>query len=61
MKELKKLIIDCLCTEYPIEEATRQVNDSTITIKGELVRVQYENGKIDDFKIITTETLVLIS
>lgn len=61
MKELKKLIIDCLCTEYSLEEATVQVENSTITIKGDLVRVQYDNGVINDFRVIKTESLILMT
>ena len=61
MKELKKMIIDILCSEYPIEDATEQVNNAEIIIKGETVRVIYDNGKSDLFKLITTEHLELVS
>lgn len=61
MKELKKMIIDNLCTEYPIEDATEQVNNAEIHIKGDHVRVIYSNGKSDLFKLITVERLELIN
>ena len=61
MKELKKMIIDNLCSEYPIEEATVQVNNAEIIIKGETVRVIYNNGKSDLFKLVVSERLELVS
>lgn len=61
MKELKKMIIDNLCSEYPIEEATEQVNNAEIIIKGETVRVIYDNDKSDLFKLVVSERLELVS
>jgi hypothetical protein len=61
MKELKKMIIDILCLEYPIEEATAQVNNAEIIIKGETVRVIYDNGKSDLFKLVVSERLEFVS
>ena len=61
MKELKKMIIDNLCSEYSIEEATEQVNNAEIIIKGETVRVIYDNGKSDLFKLVVSERLELVS
>jgi hypothetical protein len=61
MKELKKMIIDNLCSDYSIEDATEQVNSAEIIIKGDTVRVIYENGKSDLFKLVTTERLELVS
>ena len=74
MEKLKKLIIDALCDEYPIEEATEQVNNAEIIIeilpcleiwtniiKGETVRVIYDNGKSDLFKLVALDRLELVS
>jgi hypothetical protein len=61
MKELKKMIIDNLCSDYSIEDATEQVNSAEIIIKGDTVRVIYDNGKSDLFKVVTTERLELVS
>ena len=61
MKELKKMIIDNLCSEYPIGEATEQVNNAEIIIKGETVKVIYDNGKSDLFKLVVSEKLELVS
>jgi hypothetical protein len=61
MKELKKMIIDNLCSDYSIEDATEQVNSAEIIIKGDTVRVIYDNGKSDLFKLVTTERLELVS
>ncbi|HII95190.1 MAG TPA: hypothetical protein HA367_05610 [Candidatus Methanofastidiosum sp.] len=60
MKELKKMIIDNLCSDYSIEDATDQVNRAEIIIKGETVRVNYHTGTSDLFKVVVTEHLELI-
>lgn len=55
------MIIDNLCSEYPIEEATEQVNNAEIIIKGETVRVIYDNSKSDLFKLVVSERLEFVS
>jgi hypothetical protein len=60
MKELKQMIIDFLSKEYHVEEATRQVNEAEIIIKGNHITVKYVNGNYDRFEIVITETLKLL-
>jgi hypothetical protein len=61
MKELKQMIIDVLCKEYSLEQATEQVNYAEIIIKNNIVKVIYDNGKSDRFKLVVKESLELIS
>ena len=57
---LKKMIIENLCVEYPVEEATEQVNNAEIITKGNNVLITYDNGKSDSLKLITIEKLVFV-
>lgn len=61
MEELKELIIEKLCDEYSIEEAIEQVNLARITVNKDFVKVVYDNGVVDLFKLIPTFRLELIS
>lgn len=59
MRELKKMIIDILANDYPFAEAVNQVDTAEIRIKGDKVTVIYDNGEVDVFSVVITETLVL--
>lgn len=63
MKELKKMIVDNLLDEYPLEEANcvRDVDEASIWIKGNTVRVIWSNGKTNEYALVITERLVLVS
>jgi hypothetical protein len=61
MKELKKMIVDNLLDEYPLEEAIRDVEEAEIVIKGSAIHVIWSNGVTNDYKIETIERLVLVS
>ena len=60
INELKRMIIDNLCSDYSIEDATEQVNNSEILVEGELVRVIYDNGVSNLFKLESIKKLVLV-
>ena len=55
------MIINNICSEYPIVEATESVNNAEIIIKGKTVRVIYANGKSDLFELVESESLKLVS
>lgn len=61
MKELKNLIINQLCEEYSVLEATNQVENAEIIIKGNIIKVIYDNGVMDVFELVTVEYLKQIS
>ena len=61
MKELKKMIVDSLLDEYPLEEAISDVDEASIWIKGNTVRVIWSNGKTNEYNLVITERLVLVS
>jgi hypothetical protein len=63
MKELKKMIVDSLLDEYPLEEANcvRDVDEAEIVINGNNVRVIWSNGKTNEYTLVITERLVLVS
>jgi hypothetical protein len=60
LKELKEMIIDNLCSDYTIGDATEQVENAEIIVKDDMVRVIYDNGKSDLFKLVVHERLELV-
>lgn len=58
MKQLKQLIVDSLCKEYPLEEAIKQVEEAVITIKKDTITVVYDNGVTDVYKVELIEKLI---
>ena len=60
MKELKKMLIEWLCKEYSLEEATRDINEAEIRIKGNEIKIMYKGGAEDILNLVTETKEVLI-
>jgi len=57
MDEIKKMLIDWLCEEYTIEEATEQVHSAKIKVTGNSGYIIYDNGTKDYFEIVTVKKI----
>lgn len=55
--EFKILIIESLCSEYTLEEATEQVNKAQIIPEINGVKIIYSNGVVDQYEFTTLKKL----
>jgi len=61
LAEIKELIIEGLLEDgYPLDEATTDVEEATITQEGDRIKVTYTNGKFDLYEIELVKKLKLI-
>ena len=60
MNELIELLIETLCDEYSVADATEQIANAEIRVKGKRIMVIYDNGKKDYYDVVMKPTLVLI-
>lgn len=60
MNELIELLIETLCDEYSVDDATEQIANAEIRVKGKRIMVIYDNGKEDYYDVVMKPTLVLI-
>ncbi len=64
MKAIEQMVIDELVSEYSLQEAVEQVKNAkiTVTLNGLLfnIRVEYSNGKFDNYQLQPTYQMVHI-
>jgi len=56
----RSALIEWLCSEYPIEEAKRQISEAKIWEKAGVITIQYSNG-VKDIVQITEKGVEQIS
>ena len=56
----RSALIEWLCSEYPIEEAKRQISETKIWEKAGVITIQYSNG-VKDIVQITEKGVEQIS
>lgn len=53
MFDLKQDVIDSLVEDgYDLEKATKDVEEATVSQQGNIVKITYKNGAIDNYEIV---------